>query len=372
MRVLVVTVVHHPLDARITWRQARTLADAGHEVVLMAPWDGWDVGVEVPAHVRAVAVPRASGRRRLAALRAAREAVATEAPMADLVLVHDPELLVALAGLTLPPLVWDVHEDTAAALADKAWLPGHLRGIAARGVAALERAAEHRVHLLLAEDGYQARFSRPHPVVANDTRVPDAVPPPGDGRVVYVGRISRGRGADALLALPGLLPAGARLELIGPADGDVRAELEGARDAGVLDWRGFQPNDEALRRVEGALAGLSLLRDEPNYAHSRPTKVLEYMARGVPVVTTPNAAAAALVREAACGHVVGFDDPEGAAAAITALRDEPDERAAMGARGRELVRGRYDWAVTGVRFVRQLEAWAASRESRGQGSTDGH
>jgi glycosyltransferase involved in cell wall biosynthesis len=62
--------------------------------------------------------------------------------------------------------------------------------------------------------------------------------------------------------------------------------------------------------LDGALAGLSLLHDEPNFRHSLPTKVVEYMARGVPVVTTPLPAAAELARGYECGFVVPFGDPK--------------------------------------------------------------
>jgi hypothetical protein len=55
-----------------------------------------------------------------------------------------------------------------------------------------------------------------------------------------------------------------------------------------LRWHGFVPKDKALPMLAGALARLSLLHDEPNYLHSRPTQVLEYMASGVPVVSTAN------------------------------------------------------------------------------------
>ena len=68
--------------------------------------------------------------------------------------------------------------------------------------------------------------------------------------------------------------------------------------------------------LDGALAGLSLLHDEPNFRHSMPTKVVEYMARGVPVVTTPLPAAAELARGHECGFVVPFGDPVAAAAAV--------------------------------------------------------
>ena len=79
---------------------------------------------EVRGTLRLVTIPRASGRRRIGALRAARAAMAEQAAGADLLLVHDPELLLVLPPKgKRPPTVWDVHEDTAAALTTKAWLP---------------------------------------------------------------------------------------------------------------------------------------------------------------------------------------------------------------------------------------------------------
>ena len=82
-----------------------------------------------------------------------------------------------------------------------------------------------------------------------------------------------------------------------------------AHERGWVRYHGFVPNREALGLLRGALAGLALLHDEPNYATSRPTKVMEYMAFGVPVVTTLNAASAELVRHYNSGVVVPFDDP---------------------------------------------------------------
>ena len=39
MRVVVCTVVHHPADARIFYRQIRALLEAGHDVTYIAPHD---------------------------------------------------------------------------------------------------------------------------------------------------------------------------------------------------------------------------------------------------------------------------------------------------------------------------------------------
>jgi glycosyltransferase involved in cell wall biosynthesis len=214
----------------------------------------------------------------------------------------------------------------------------------------------------LAEHGYVKRFAWPHPVVPNTTYVPDVPAPPGDDRrVVYVGHLSPDRGTAEMTELARLLrPHGVTVELIGPADARARAQIEPARSAGLLRWRGFVPNDEAMPMLDGALAGLSLLRDEPNFRHSMPTKVVEYMARGVPVVTTPLPAAAELASGHECGFVVPFGDPVAAADAVLELDRDFSLRAKMGRRGHEAAYSSLGWPSDARAFVGQLESWAKS------------
>src|SRR5690606_41717814 len=62
--------------------------------------------------VTPVDLPRAAGRRRLGAVRAARRRIREMRDDVDLVLLHDPDLLLAVAGLRRRPVVvWDVHEE---------------------------------------------------------------------------------------------------------------------------------------------------------------------------------------------------------------------------------------------------------------------
>jgi glycosyltransferase involved in cell wall biosynthesis len=359
MRVVVCTVVHHPADARILHREIRALLDAGHDVTYIAPFRACDV---TPwPELTAADVPRAVGRRRLGALRAARRQLARYAPGADLLLVHDPELLLVLPLIRhRPPTIWDVHEDTAASLATKAWLPPALRRFAAAAVLRAEGIAERHLHLLLAETGYNDRFRGTHPVVPNTTYVPTG-PAPYDGqaRVVYVGHISPDRGASEMVALAELVtPHGVTVELVGSADAQARAVLEPAAAAGLIRWHGYTPNDEAMLITDGALAGLSLLRDDPNFRHSMPTKVAEYMARGVPVVTTPLPLAAGLVERSECGFIIPFNDPTAASEAVLTLQRDPALRDAMGARGHRDAAQFLRWPEDALRFVAQLERWA--------------
>jgi glycosyltransferase involved in cell wall biosynthesis len=147
------------------------------------------------------------------------------------------------------------------------------------------------------------------------------------------------------------------VDLIGPADPDVASAVADAHRRGWVRHHGFIPNREALKLLRGALAGLALLHDEPNYATSRPTKVMEYMAFGIPVVTTPNAASTELVRKYDSGLVVPFRDPEAAAAAVLELRADPDLRHHFGAAGRAGAIRDLDWRDDGRRFGELLSSW---------------
>ncbi|MBC6458776.1 glycosyltransferase, partial [Actinomadura sp. HBU206391] len=212
------------------------------------------------------------------------------------------------------------------------------------------------------------RFRRDHPVVPNTTYVPATAPaPPGADRVVYLGHLSEARGVRDLIETARLLrPEGITTELIGGADPQATALLRDAHRDGLVRWHGYQSNREALAMLEGALAGLSLLHDLPNYRHSLPTKVVEYMAHGVPVVTTPVPPAAAIVAEAGCGLVVPYEDPAAAVAAVLRLRDDPVLRARLAGRGHEAALRRFHWPHHGSVFVTRLMEWAG--ETRAQES----
>ena len=359
MRIAVITVVHDPRDARIFRRQIGALVAANHHVTYAAPFSAHHT--VAPSNVTGVDLPRASGRDRIKALRAAREFARKAAPNHDALIIHDPELLIAVAGISGPAIIWDVHEDTASAIRMKSWIAVPLKGIAASLITKAEARAERSVHLMLAEEGYLPRFKNVHPVVPNTTPVDDDVSPPGDTRVIYVGSITRERGIVDIVSTARLLkPDGIETHVVGSADAFSRALLEQARADGVVTWHGFIPNESAMSLLNGALCGLSLLHDQPNYRHSRPSKVLEYMAHGIPVVSTPLPAAADLIESAGAGIVVPFEDPPSAAAAVRYLCENSEDRERMGMAGHEWALINANWTADGERFVKLIESWAAA------------
>jgi glycosyltransferase involved in cell wall biosynthesis len=368
---LVLTVVHHPEDARIRQRQINALITAGWKVTYVAPFHAF--GLEVPparfddlgrGSLRCINIARSSGRRRLRAWQAARTMMRALAQDHDVVLVHDPELVLAAAGLRMNNLIWDVHEDPAAALQVKSWMPKVLRRPVAAAWRRAERVVERQHHLLLAEHSYQGRFRRSHAVVANSVAVPTQVGQAGGERVSYLGSVTMSRGCETMIEVGRQLRRRTNgtvwLEVIGEAvDTEAREALQNAAEAGDLRWLGFLRSEEALARVAGSLAGLCLLWDLPNYRVSLPTKIVEYCALGVPVIATPLPLVAGLVTSEEVGLLVPWDDPNAVVDAVLRLRAEPRLRRQLGANGHRVALSDHDWNRRSAEFVRVIEAIAA-------------
>ncbi len=356
MRVLVATIVHTPADARIYHRQIRALRQAGHHVTFMAPFTSYNV--PIPEEVTGLDVPRALGTNRLRANLTAGRLLRQQAPQHDVTLIHDPELLLS-ASNTSGNFVWDVHEDTAAAVSMKSWIPTPLSSVSRFGTQKLEQWAEDHLHIILAEDGYRSRFRFEHPVVPNTTSVPRSVEPSGDTFVIYLGSITRARGALELVEMGKVLHRhGVTVRLVGNAESELVDMLHEAHAKGFIYWHGFIPNDSAVAMLNGALAGISPLHDEDNYRRSRPTKVIEYMAHGIAVISTPNPPAVELINQFECGKVVPYKDSPSLVNAVFELRDDSAQRQLFADNGHRAALTNFNWDRDQVGFVQQLEHWA--------------
>ena len=202
----------------------------------------------------------------------------------DAAVVHDPELIPAsmVAAVLGRRIVIDVHEDIPGLFATRAWVPGPLRRPLAIAAAALLRLAERVCLITLAEPGYQRLFRRRHPVFAN---YPDDLPDPGGGgdSIVYVGDVTAARGLTDLAAALDLMEHPVPVTIVGRVAPEVAPHLDLDDDITVL---GRRPHPEAMAVVGAAGVGVSPLRDTPNARYSLPTKTIEYLAMGIPVVAT--------------------------------------------------------------------------------------
>ncbi len=270
-----------------------------------------------------------------------------------LVSLHDPELIpigLLVRWLRRIPVVLDVHENVPAQLATKDWLAPWLRLPVARVAAAALRVAERYLTITLAEDGYQSLFRHQHPVFPNYP-VAEALPAlrPDEGYVVYVGDVTEQRGAElAVRAVAGLrhpLP----LHLIGRCQEPLRRRLlELADRLGVeLNLTGFLPHAQAMRRAAGATVALSPLADIPNYRWSLPTKVIEYLSLGVPVVAANLPGTAHAVIDLPAVALLPPADVEAWTETLQRICDDPGWRIQAVASA-PIVRTRFSWPAEQV------------------------
>ncbi len=216
----------------------------------------------------------------------------------------------------------------------KRWLPAPLRLPVALAAERAERAAARRLAAVVAaNEDLAARFAAAGARAVSvtnspwSTAFPAPAPVPADPVALYVGGLGPLRGMEVMrAAFPLVDVPGARLVLAGPGDaGDLPAGVEA-----------IGPVNHS--RVPGLLAGARVawmpLQHHGNYDRAVPTKLVEAMAAGRPVVASDLGRMGAMVRDAGCGLVVPPADARAHAAALEHLLAEGDDAARMGAAGR--------------------------------------
>lgn len=352
-RVCILTTVHPLFDTRIFHKQAKTLAGAGYEVILVAQHEG-DVEVE-GIRIRGLRRPQNRLERMLGltwrAFRSARR------ERADVYHFHDPELL--LAGLLLKlttraKVIYDVHEDVPEQVLTKHWIPRVLRRPAAAAVGLGEKLLAWGMDaVVVATEGIAERFVRLAPLVIRNYPLLSMLSCPASKewarsprRLIYVGGISWRRGAFEMVRALGYVARSSEVELtlVGKFE---HADLEGQL-AALSGWQHVRttgwlyPEDVYQRLREGDI-GLVCLHPVPRYMVALPVKLFEYMAAGLPVIASDFPLWKEIVEGNQCGLCANPLDPQAIATAVEYLIAHPDEARRMGENGRQAVEEKYNW-----------------------------
>jgi glycosyltransferase involved in cell wall biosynthesis len=171
-------------------------------------------------------------------------------------------------------------------------------------------------------------------------RSPD---PDGSLRLVYSGQLysmARDPGPlfEGLAKAAALLERAPVLEVVGDADAEVQSRAMAAGVGGLVQFKGYVPHAEALRRAADADVGIVLIADKPGSEAVFTGKLFEYLGLGLSVlVCGPESSAAAdLVTRIGAGRVVPPSDSDRIAAVLVELAgakeqglklDDPDRAA---------------------------------------------
>lgn len=355
IKVCILTSVHPACDTRIFHKQAKTLVQAGYDVILIAQHEK----VEMVEGVQILPLP--SPRNRLhrmvgLTLRAFRVALKQRA---DVYHLHDPELLpvgLLLKLCTKAKIIYDTHEDVAENILMKEWLPAILRRPISLGFGLFEQLAARFVDRIVgATEAIAAHFSQSKTIAVRNYPLLSYFNEKGRDRdcarkdsytLIYAGVLTKERGVSELIRSLELVDKkfAVRLKLLGrfdpPAFEEEVRSLEGWAN---VDYLGLVPYQEVIVHLRDADIGVVLFHDVPNHPESMPNKLFEYMAAGLPVIASNFPLWKEIVEGNECGLTVDPLNPQEIAQAIEYLLDHPELRQKMGENGRRAVLEKYNW-----------------------------
>jgi glycosyltransferase involved in cell wall biosynthesis len=293
---------------------------------------------------------------------------------ADVYHFHDPELLFVvplLSRRTGRPTIYDVHEAYPDFFAVKDYLPALIRYPMAWAFRLVEpRLAGLHDALVFADDFTPEAFRgvrRPKAVLPNFPAA-DLV---GAGArelstvayrqpiVLYLGGLERNRGSrlmiEAFAAVHARRPD-ARLLHVGhfmppELEREVLRRAAGLGITEAVQCVGRVPFAEVGDYLARASLGWVTWQPYSKNQKNVPTKLFEYMAYGLPVVSSDLNTTRPFVEDGVTGSLVEATDPNAHAEAIIRLLDDREGAARMGRRGREMVLEKYNWHAVEHRLL---------------------
>ena len=360
MRVCILSSVHNALDNRVFYREARSLQRAGHEVTVVAVHDR----DETKDGVRIIGLPRVRRWQRprvwWTLLRHAQEC------RADIYHFHDPELLLVTPWLrwrTGAPTIYDIHEAYSDFIQVKDYMPVWLRYPAAWVFRWLEPLlARLQNALVFSDDHIAAAFTLldcPKATLYNfpgRSLVDQGVAATQNldrrnSTILYLGGLERNRGSELMLEafarVRRKVPA-ARLLIVGHfmpchLEDEVRTDATRRGLEGAVEITGRVPFEDIGQYLRQAAVGWVPWQPVPKNKKNTPTKLFEYMAYALPVVSSDLPSTQPFVRAGENGFLVSAEDPDAHARAIVRLLDQPEEAVRMGKAGQDLVGNRWNW-----------------------------
>ncbi len=207
------------------------------------------------------------------------------------------------------------------------------------GAAAVVTISEYNRKAILENYGIAAEIVR-YGVRVEALGPPTPVTPPV---VLAIGRWVPKKGLDTLAAVAPRLARSAIVRLVSDAP-----DLPG------VEVLGLRPHSEIPQLLRDATVFVLPCRHAPDGdLDGLPVAIIEAMASGLPVITTPVSGIPELVDDAV-GWIVPSDDEEALLAAIQAALDNPEEASRRGRAGRARVVARgytHDVAVAAMRAV---------------------
>ncbi len=341
MKICHVTCVHPSYDARIFYKECLSLAQAGHEVYLVAKGESRE---EEGIHVIGIGEEPSNRIQRmiLFSKKAYLKAMEIEC---DIYHLHDPELLPYAKKIKRSgkKVVFDSHEDVAEQIYDKEWIPLIIRKIVSKLYHLYETSVVKRLDAVIAATPYIGELfcnrARKIAIVNNYPKLDEIEYHTNpfierEAIVCFAGSI------DELYGHSIMLKAMENIQATLLIAGDHNIETtKNIKYLGRLDRK--EINDLYGR----AVAGLCFNLPRGNFINSQPTKMFEYMAAGLPVICSDFPHWKEIIEQSEAGICVDSNDVQKIKDAIDLLLSNRRYANLLSLNGRKAAEEKYNWNV---------------------------
>jgi glycosyltransferase involved in cell wall biosynthesis len=176
--------------------------------------------------------------------------------------------------------------------------------------------------------------------------------------VTYIGTLGMAHRLETMLEAAVRLREDPRMRFRIVGEGARRKALEArAKELGLssVEFEGERPRNEVAQWIGESDVCLVLLRRTEIFRTVVPSKMLEIMAVGRPIILGVEGEAQALLERAGAGIAVQPENAEQLTAAIRAMQGDSARAEQMGASGREFVRREFRREVLAGKYLELLE-----------------
>lgn len=360
MHVCVFTTVHRPYDVRVFFRECRTLADAGYNVTLLAHAN-FEQEEKFGVTVKGLKKPTNRFLRLLSGVKIIGQCFKEKA---DVYHFHDFELLfggLLLKWFTGKKVIYDCHENYPQVAFERAWLPETFRPLLSKIIEFIEPLFARQLDCVICVvPDQQQRFDRngcKTLLVRNLPRLElfqQAVEKnlPKENRIIYVGGLTMVRGAKFMVDIMDELRKDypdTTLLLLGPfnesyIEKEVKEYISRKNLNKCIEHINFVPHQNVAEFIVQSKVGL--IPWQPNQQTLKmvfPNKVFEYMACGIPTVSSDLPSLKYIFNKAQSGLVVAAQDANAHAKAIGELLTNNELAKKLGQNGLDFVSANHNW-----------------------------
>jgi len=374
IKVAHLTSVHPRYDTRIFLKMCTSLAKIENYKISLVVADG--NGDEIKNNVRIYDLGKPKNRvNRLLEITKKMYLKAKDLN-SDIYHIHDPELI--WVGLKLKSkgkkVIFDIHENISLQILDKEYLNNFLRFFISKSYRLYEYLNLKKFdYLILAENSYYKYYKFLNKKIEIILNMPDyeflkqfESSTRNRNEIFYIGSISINRGIDVISQAISLLKSeipDILVKLVGPYDESVIKTIKKYNIEKNVVLFGRLPLFEGYKHSLYSRIGIAILKPIGNYLYSYSTKIFEYMAIGLPVITSNFKIYKEIVEKNKCGLCVDPLNAKEIAEAIRYILMNPKEAAEMGANGKKAVFEKYNWSVEEIKLLKVYEELINNEDS---------